>query len=138
MTDVFISSARVFLAGYTLSVSWDVEYTDEFFAWWEALSESDQRAIDFAVEVLEREGPSLGRPLIDTIRSSRHSNMKELRPLGGSLRVLFAFDPRRIAILLVGGDKAEQWNAWYERVIPVADALYDTHLETLASEGELL
>jgi hypothetical protein len=118
-------------------VAWDVEYTDQFFAWWQTLEEREQRAIDIGVAILEREGPTLGRPLVETIRASRHANMKELRPPGGNLRVLFAFDPRRMAILLIGGDKSREWNAWYERMIPIADALYDEHLETLEREGEL-
>ena len=63
--------------------------------------------------------------------------MKELRPRGGHLRVLFAFDPRRAAILLVGGDKRGQWAAWYERAIPAADDLYDEHLAQLRQEGEI-
>jgi hypothetical protein len=63
--------------------------------------------------------------------------MKELRPRGGNLRILFAFDPRRMAILLIGGDKTSRWQAWYQNFIPVADRLYDEHLETLRKEGLL-
>lgn len=64
--------------------------------------------------------------------------MKELRASrGGALRVLFAFDPRRHAILLLGGDKSGQWNAWYRRAIPEADALYEIHLEELRAEGSI-
>lgn len=60
--------------------------------------------------------------------------MKELRPLGGDLRILFAFDPRRTAILLIGGDKRGRWNEWYAEMVPVADQLYDEHLAELARE----
>jgi len=63
--------------------------------------------------------------------------MKELRPRGGNLRILFVFDPRRTAILLIGGNKTREWNAWYDRVVPIADALYDEHVKTLRGEGEL-
>lgn len=77
------------------------------------------------------------RPLVDTLEGSRHPNMKELRPLGTSLRVLFVFDPRRMAILLIGGDKTGRWKEWYEETIPMADRLYDEHLEELREEGEL-
>jgi hypothetical protein len=63
--------------------------------------------------------------------------MKELRPRGGNLRVLFAFDPRRMAILLIGGDKTNRWETWYRDVIPIADKLYDEHLEILRKEGLL-
>lgn len=135
--DDFTATVTIFHAGYNRGVPWEVEYTNEFFAWWQTLAESEQWSVDLAVEIIEREGPALGRPLAETIRSSRHANMKELRPRGGSLRILFAFDPRRTAILLLGGDKTGEWNAWYARMIPVADALYDEHLETLREEGEL-
>jgi len=116
---------------------WEVEYTDQFFGWWQTLTESEHRAVDFAVEVLEREGPALGRPLVETIKSSRHANMKELRPRGGNLRILFAFDPRRMAILLIGGNKTGEWTSWYQRMVPIADTLYDEHIEILRREGEL-
>src|SRR5450631_1348012 len=75
--------------------AWVIEYTDQFGAWWTTLSVEEQRALTAAVELLERDGPALGRPLADTITASRHANMKELRPPATSLRVLFAFDPRR-------------------------------------------
>ena len=64
--------------------------------------------------------------------------MKELRPPRGNLRILFAFDPRRMAILLVGGDKTGRWREFYEEVIPEADRLYDEHLVELREEGEIL
>lgn len=74
---------------------------------------------------------------MDTLEGSRHVNMKELRPLGTSIRILFAFDPRRMVILLIGGDKTGRWDEWYEETIPVADRLYNEHLEELREEGEL-
>ena len=116
---------------------WVVEYTDQFEEWWNTLSSDDQDAISVAVEFLEERGPALGRPVVDTIRRSRHANMKELRPREGNIRVLFAFDPRRSAILLIGGDKTHAWNVWYARMIPIADQLYDEHLEELRSEREV-
>jgi hypothetical protein len=118
-------------------VAWEVEYTDEFGAWWETLSEAEQRAVIPAVGMLEDEGPALGRPLADTVAGSRHPNMKELRPPRGHLRILFAFDPRRMAILLVGGDKTGRWREFYEEMIPEADRLYNEHLEELREEGEI-
>jgi hypothetical protein len=107
---------------------WKVEYTDQFEDWWLTLSEQEQEAVTAAVEALEDRGPALGRPFVDMIQASRHANMKELRPRGGNIRVMFAFDPRRTAILLIGGDKTGQWEAWYEEMVPIADALYDDHL----------
>jgi hypothetical protein len=73
-------------------------------------------------------GPALGRPAVDTVKGSRHKNMKELRAFGGTIRALFAFDPRRRATVLIGGDKRDDWKGWYERNIPVADGLFDRHL----------
>jgi hypothetical protein len=118
-------------------VEWEIEYTDEFGDWYAALTERQQNAIAEAVELLAEDGPGLGRPTVDTIKESRHAHMKELRPRGGNLRILFAFDPRRAAILLIGGDKTGRWQTWYARMIPVADDLYDEHLATLRKEGLL-
>jgi len=116
-------------------MEWEIEVTDEFNHWWESHDVSTQDSIATAVSVLERVRPSLGRPRVDTIHSSRHSNMKELRPVHGNIRVLFAFDPRRMAILRIGGDKSRQWNEWYDEMVPVADRLYDDHLAQLRLEG---
>jgi hypothetical protein len=121
-------------------VVWEVEYTDQFGAWHETLDEEDQDAVIARVELLEQLGPALGRPAVDNVHQSRHPNMKELRA-ERSLRVLFAFDPRRTAILLLGGDKSPHdphspdWNEWYDRYVQVADDLYDTHLDALRKEG---
>ena len=116
-------------------MAWEVEYTNEFEAWWETLDEEDQDAVQEAVERLMTHGPVQGRPWVDTLRSSRHANMKELRPRGGSIRILFAFDPRRTAILLYDGDKTGRWQPWYAEAIPRADRLYDEYLEELRREG---
>jgi hypothetical protein len=82
-----------------------------------------------AVAALREEGPALGRPLVDRIQGSRIHHLKELRPgsAGRSeIRVLFAFDPTRSALLLLGGDKAGNWQRWYRQNIPVAEQLYPT------------
>jgi hypothetical protein len=114
---------------------WSVEYTDQFESWWGELSDDEQERLTAAVELLEQHGPSLGRPIVDSLVGSRHPNVKELRPRGGHIRVLFAFDPRRTAILLCGGDKRGQWSKWYAEAIPAADQLFDDHLQTIANEG---
>ena len=111
------------------------QYTDEFGSWWDGLSEGEQERIAAAVELLEEHGPCLGRPVVDTLQASRYPNMKELGPRGGHLRVLFAFDPRRTAILLCGGDKSTRWDLWYAEAITPADRLYGQHLEAIADEG---
>ena len=116
-------------------MAWEVEYTDQFGEWWDNLSEEEQDAVTAAMNVLERRGPALGRPLVDTIKQSRHKNMTELIPPASDIRVLFAFDPRRAAILLIGGDKSGEWNTWHDRMVRVADDLFDEHLRELESEG---
>jgi len=115
---------------------WEVEYTDEFAECWMGLTQDQQEALDDRVMLLAQRGPALGRPVTDTMAGSRHPNMAELRASkGGALRVLFAFDPRRHAILLFGGDKSGRWNEWYRSAVPQADDLYDDHLDQLRSEG---
>jgi len=115
---------------------WEVEFTDEFERWWDDLTEAEQDAIAASVLVLRQLGPKLPRPHADTVRGSKHANMKELRTQcqGRPLRTLFAFDPRRCAILLIGGNKTGD-DRFYERMIPAADRLYDEHLRQLAEEG---
>ena len=103
--------------------------------WYESLDEESSARVDAAVGKLEADGPALGRPFADTISASRTGHLKELRPLGGNLRVLFKFDVRRTAILLLGGDKTGDWVGWYERSIPIADELYETYITELIKEG---
>ncbi|MDR3221143.1 MAG: type II toxin-antitoxin system RelE/ParE family toxin [Candidatus Accumulibacter sp.] len=117
---------------------WDVEYTDEFHAWWDTLTEDEQDSIDTSVSLLIEFGPNLGFPHSSGINGSKHSHMRELRTqhAGRPYRTLYAFDPRRAAILLIGGDKTGD-NRWYDTYIPIADRLYDEHLEQLRKEGPI-
>ncbi len=110
--------------------------TDEFFEWFESLDEGEQDAIKAGILHLEKDGPSLGRPYVDSIKQSRHSNMKELRTQQGGrpIRTFFEFDPRRSAILLIGGDKTGD-GRFYERMIRIADTLFDEYLVELRKEG---
>jgi hypothetical protein len=116
--------------------------TPEVRHWIRSLLKSDHEtaaAVNAAVDELARIGPGLGRPLVDTIRSSRHHNMKELRPRSGqrvSVRVLFAFDPRRQCILLVAGNKAGNWTSWYQEAVPRADDTYDAWLKHLEQDTD--
>lgn len=106
--------------------------------WVAQLDESSRAQVFAAIEILQEHGPQLGRPLVDTIVGSRHSNLKELRPgsAGRSeVRMLFAFDPTRRAIFLVAGDKAGNWRRWYKQNIPVADRLLDQHLQAMKEGG---
>ena len=111
---------------------WDVEFTDEFERWWTSLSEDEQVEVSAKVELLEEHGPTLPRPHADRIESSRHSNMKELRGKVNErhLRVLYAFDPARTALLLIGGDKTGN-PKWYEKFVPIADDLFDERLDEI-------
>ena len=95
----------------------------------------EQEEVNAKVELLEEHGPVLPRPHADVIASSKHSNMKELRGKTGeaNLRVLYAFDPRRTAMLLIGGDKTGN-PAWYQQFVPIADRLFDEHLAQLKKE----
>jgi hypothetical protein len=117
-------------------VAFDVEYTDEFGAWWDTLTEDEQNSVDGAVELLEVFGPRLPFPHSSTVESSRHGHMRELRiqHRGRPLRVLYAFDPRRVPLLLIGGDKTGDAR-WYQKIVPIADDLYDEHLRALPREG---
>lgn len=119
-------------------MSWDIENTDEFGDWYADLSEVDQAALAATVDRLIAHGPSLRFPHSSGINTSRHSHMRELRIQSGGrpLRVFYAFDPRRSAILLIGGDKTGD-DRFYERMIPVADELYDVYLTELKQEGLL-
>ncbi len=114
----------------------EVEYTDEFEQWWDGLSAAEQAAVDAYVKLLEERGIALGFPHSSDIQGSRHTHMRELRPQyqGRPYRVLYAFDPSRMAILLLGGDKTGD-DRWYDKFIPMADDLYDQHLATLRKEG---
>jgi hypothetical protein len=117
-------------------MKWDVEYTDEFEEWWDSLSESEQEDISASVQLLEERGPNLGFPHSSGISGSKHSHMRELRTQHGGkpYRTLYAFDPRRNAILLIGGNKTGD-NRWYETHILIADRVYDEHLQQLLKEG---
>ena len=117
---------------------WDVEYTDELGEGWGDLTEAEQESIDSSVRLLEEKGPNLGFPHSSGIEGSKHSHMRELRVQheGQPYRILYAFDPRRSAIVLLGGDKTGD-DRWYDVHVPIADKLYDTHIETLRKEGQI-
>jgi len=111
-------------------VAWSVKVTEEYAEWFTALIKDDLASaiqVAQAVAALREEGPALGRPLVDRIQGSGIHHLKELRPgsAGRSeIRVLFAFDPTRSALLLLGGDKAGNWQRWYKENIPIAERLY--------------
>lgn len=121
-----------------MPVKWEVEYTDELGDWWASLTEAEQESIDASVRLLEEKRPGLGFPHSSGIKGSRHPHMRELRIQheGRPYRILYAFDPRRCAILLLGGDKTGN-DRWYLSQVPLADRLYDTHIAILRKEGQI-
>ena len=127
---------RIFVVAHNACVpSCEVEFTEEFGQWWDSLTEEEQVAVRGHVDALQALGVSLGFPRSSEVKGSRHGHMRELRVKGGSqIRVLYAFDPRRYAILLLGGDKTGN-SRWYEEFVPKADDLYDEHIATLKREG---
>ena len=113
---------------------WEILLTAEVEAFLDDLYESDRvthQLVNQAILVLERNGPSEGRPLVDSVTASRIANMKELRPPSArrsEIRILLVFDPWRAAILLVAGDKSGQWEKWYRSAIPRAERMYEDYL----------
>lgn len=116
-------------------MSYRLEMVSEVREWLHQLRRTDRataRLVGQAITALLDEGPSLGRPLVDRLKASHLHNLKELRP-GSSgtteVRIIFIFDPERTAVLLVAGDKAGEWEAWYRRAIPRAEERYAAYLK---------
>lgn len=114
---------------------WDVEYTDEFEAWWDKCNEAVQEDVAIVVNLLMAKGPNLKFPYSSGINGSKFSHMRELRiqHKGEPYRVLYAFAPRRSAVLLIGGCKTGK-ERWYEQHIKIADSLYEAYLSEVEQE----
>jgi hypothetical protein len=112
---------------------WEVETVDDFDKWWKTLTEQEQDDVTAVVELLEEKGPHLPHPYSSGIEGSKFSHMRELRiqSHGDPIRVFYAFDPRRTAVLLIGGHKTGDEKRFYKRYIPKAEAFYKQHLKTL-------
>lgn len=115
---------------------WRVLTTPEYRTWFRTLPDRDKVRLKRAHERLTAEGPHLGRPYADTVKGSRHANLKELRT-PGAVRAFYAFDSQRRAVLLCGGDKgrARRSAAWYRKMVRRADRLLDRHLAGLYPDG---
>jgi hypothetical protein len=113
-----------------------VEFTDEFGRWWESLSEDEPDSVDYYVRLLEEHAAALKYPYSSGVEGSRFAHMRELRVqhAGRPYRVLYAFDPRRMAVLLIGGDKTGN-DRWYEENVPRADDIYEAYIQELKREG---
>jgi hypothetical protein len=107
----------------------EVIFTDEFAAWWEGLSEAEQDRVAFTVELLQARGVTLPHPYSSAIKGASFA-LRELRTQaeGDPLRTLYAFDPSRQAVLLIGGDKTGD-DRFYEKMIPIAERLWNEYLE---------
>ena len=116
-------------------VMWEIEYTDEFEEWWDTLSLEEQKAVGHSVVLLQNDGPALPFPYSSSVKSSKQSKMRELRSQcgGDALRTFYAFDPRRLAILLIGGNKTGN-DRFYEEYVPIADKIYDQYLKERGGE----
>ena len=117
---------------------YEVEYTNEFESWWHELSARTQDDVSRVVNMLVEQGPQLPYPYCSAISQSRHGRMRELRIQSGGrpIRVFYAFDPRRTAILLLGAHKT-QARRFYDYYVPRADLIYDRHLNELVREGQI-
>ena len=113
-------------------MSWEMVLDSEFAEWLRSLAVEERREVLGTMELLRHRGPNLGRPYVDIVKGSNYQNMKELRIqiAGKPWRILFAFDPNRAAVLLVGGNKGGD-SRWYKSNIPIADRRFKRHLDTL-------
>jgi hypothetical protein len=118
-------------------MAYQVEFTDEFKVWYEeVLTLEEQESVARGVRHIIRDGPNLPFPYSSGISQSRYPHMRELRVQhdGRPYRVLYAFDPRRVALLLIGGDKTGE-KRWYLTMVPKADSIYERHLRELENES---
>ena len=124
---------------HTSKVAWTAEFHDDFVAEYHALPRDVQDELLACVALLEQFGPLLGRPRVDTLKGSRHANMKELRfdAADGVWRFAFAFDPSRQAVILCGGDKSGgRGKRFYVQLVARADARFDAHLASMKKQKE--
>ena len=117
-------------------MAWEVEFTEEFQQWWDSLDEEEQDDVALSVRHLVEFGPALGFPHSSKVVTSRYPQMRELRTQsnGKPLRTLYAFNPLRTAVLLIGGDKSGD-DRWYKTFVPIADKIFAGHLNELRKEG---
>ncbi len=117
-------------------MTWKIEYTDEFETWWQQLGSTKLESVAVSIQLLEARGSTLPFPYSSAVMASHYRHMRELRiqHKGSPIRVIYAFDPRRVAILLIGGNKKGN-KRWYKNFVPLADRLYAKHLASLKQRG---
>ncbi len=117
-------------------MNWEIEYTNEFDIWWQTLREEQQDDIVSVVQLLEEKGTQLPFPYSSDVKNSKNSHLRELRIQSGGkpIRIFYAFDPRRVAILLIGGNKTGD-KRFYDKYIPIADRLYEEYIQEISREG---
>ena len=113
-------------------MNWEILVLPEVQSWLDGLSEKNLEEVTAVIDALHLVGPDLKRPIVGKVVNSKYSNMKELIPLGSNIRILFIFDPKRRAVLLLGGDKSSDFRGWYRKFIPIADKRY---MQFLQKEG---
>ncbi|WP_336794117.1 type II toxin-antitoxin system RelE/ParE family toxin [Gordonia malaquae] len=110
---------------------WNIILLDDVEQWLLEQDDDAYATIAAAIEMLADKGPSLGRPFVDLVKGGKYKNLKELRPRGSNIRILFIFDPTQTAVLLVAGDKHGQWNNWYKGAMKEAERKYGSWLDEL-------
>ena len=112
---------------------WEIVTTDTFDEWFDDLDDNDRTNVLAGLFLLEEKGPHLSRPYADTVKNSEYSHMTELRiqSKGSPIRVFFAFDPERKGVLLCAGNKVGNEKRFYKQMIPIADAEYAAHMDSL-------
>ena len=120
---------------YSYFSRWEVLIPEAIHEWSNSLDTSEYDHYIAALEELRDKGPNLKRPLVGKIEGSKYKNMKELIPMSGNFRILFVFDPKRKAVLLVAGDKTNNWEKWYKKNIPIAEQNYETYLKEIGERN---
>jgi hypothetical protein len=115
--------------------NWEMVFTPEARGWYDRLPQSERDGVTAALDHLGEHGPALRGKLVKLIKTSRYDHMKELRPPVRNIRVLFAFDKQQRAVILVGGDKTNDWSGWYRRNVKTADRLFDQHQQRMRGGG---
>ena len=119
-------------------MTWKIKTLETFDNWFKSLSLPEKEDVLAGIYLLEDQGANLSRPYADTLKGSKFKNMKELRVQhkGKPYRIIYAFDPKRQGILILGGNKVGD-DRWYKKNLPLADKLFKQYLEDMKKNGEI-